>query len=666
MKINKTFVAKLNNDPVTILKSLRVEDLVELIQTANHFYYNKGAPLFDDQIFDIVKDYLAELQPGHPVLTNIGATVGTSNKVPLPFYMGSLDKIKNDEKVFGNWKAKYVGDYVISDKLDGNSGLLVLKNNEVKLYTRGDGIEGQDISHLLPFLKNASSLTLTTLEKKANNVAVRGELIISKGDFEKIKDKGANARNTVAGLINAKIPDMEIAKLTSFVSYEVISPVFPPKEQMEFITNTLCIDCVWNQTLKNQQLDLERLSNTLVERRKVSLYEIDGIVVSHNEIYKRQEQNPEHSFAFKSVITMEKAEVTVTKVEWNMSKDGIFVPIVHFTPVALDGVIITRAHGFNGKFIKDNVIAPGAVIIIMRSGAVIPYIVEIVKKASKPQMPEVNFIWSKTGVDILVDKNALSDTNSEELQLKNIEYFFDKVDVPGLSGGIIKRIFEKGFKSVGAIVGITKEQLLSVEGFKDKLATKVYNAIKDKFANKGANIDLFLLMDASNIMGRGIGSKKVRLICDAIPDIVNKRYVPSIQELIAIKGVESKTAELIVNNLPLVYKFFDDNGLFFGQRKSKENKETTKSNNDNNVSSSPTAALRVVGKSFVFSGVRDKTLEEFIAENGGAVSTSVSSKTTMVVVKDLGSDSSKITKAKSLNVPIITLEDFKSELGIGL
>lgn len=652
IKINKTFVSKLNNDPEGVLKTLKVEEIVEFIQTANHSYYNKGISLVSDEIFDIVKDYLAILQPGHPVLTNIGATVGTTNKVPLPFYMGSLDKIKNDEKVFLNWKKKYEGEYVISDKLDGNSGLLIFNTNEVKLYTRGDGVDGQDISHLLPFLKNASSLLLD--KKINNNVAVRGELIINKKDFDKIKDKGANARNTVAGLLNAKIPNMQVAELTMFVAYEVIFPVLEPKGQMDFITNNLGIDCVWNQTLKTAQLTLDNLSDTLVERRKKSPYEIDGIVVSHNDIHERLQRNPDHSFAFKSVITMEKAEVIVTKVEWNMSKDGIFVPIVHFTPVALDGVIITRAHGFNGKFIKDNVIAPGAVIIIMRSGAVIPYIVEVIKKASKPQMPDVDFIWSKTNVDIMVDKNALSESNNDELQLKNVEYFFDKVNVPGLSSGIIKKMFDKGFKTVGSIVNITKEQLLNVEGFKDKMATKIHKAITDKFVDNGSNIDLFLLIDASNILGRGIGSKKVKMICDVLPDIITKRYIPSIQELIAIKGVEIKTAELFVTNLPYVFKFFDDNGLFFGHRNKKVHKD--------DVLSSPTASLRVSGKSFVFSGVRDKPLEEFIVSNGGSVSLSVSSKTSMVIVKDLESESSKVTKAKSLGVHIMTLEDFKNDI----
>lgn len=658
MKINKTFLTRLNNDPYSVLKSLKVEEIVEFIQTANQKYYNKGVPLVDDQMFDIVKDYLAELQPGHPVLNNIGATIGSSNKVALPFYMGSLDKIKNDEKVFTNWKTKYNGEYVISDKLDGNSGLLVVRNNKGQLYSRGDGIEGQDISHLLPFLKNSTKLA----SLKAKDIAVRGELIMSKVDFETIKDKGvANARNVVAGLINAKIPNIEIAKLTSFVAYEVIFPVLTPKEQMHFIIKTLDIDCAWNKCLTNSQLTLDKLSETLVERRKVSPYEIDGIVVSHNEMYERVQQNPDHSFAFKSVITMEKAEVTVTKVEWNMSKDGIFVPIVHFTPVALDGVTITKAHGFNGKFIKDNVIAPGAVIIIMRSGAVIPYIVEVVKKASKPQMPDTAYIWSKTNVEILVDKLTLSESDSDELKLKNIEYFFDKVDVAGLSGGIIKRIYEKGFKTIGSILNITKNELLTVDGFKDKLATKVHDAIKQKFADKGANVDLFLLMDASNTLGRGIGSKKIKIICDGIPDIITKRYIPSIQELTTIKGIEDKTAQLFVANLPAMFKFFDDNGLSFGAQKKKEIQQ-----NNVEVSASPTASMRVAGKSFVFTGVRDKELEKFISDNGGVVSTSVSSKTHMLLVKqqDAVNESSKVTKAKLLGVQIMTLADFKQELGM--
>jgi DNA ligase (NAD+) len=652
MKINKTFINKLIVDPYGILKTLSKEQIVEVIQTANHKYYNKDTPLFDDQLFDIVKEYLAEIDPTHPVLHNIGATVDKSNKVKLPFYMGSLDKIKNDEKVFTNWKNKYVGDYVISDKLDGNSGLILFKDNQFTMYSRGDGFEGQNISHLLPFLKNKNSFNVNNFLKHGEHIAVRGELIISKRDFKVISDKNANARNTVAGLVNSKIPDLEVANITSFVGYEVVFPIMKPNEQMDFMQNVLKIDCVYNEFLTNKQLTLEKLSDTLVERRQHSDYEIDGIVVTHNQIYKSVKQNPEHSFAFKSIITMEKAEVIVTKVEWNMSKDGIFVPIVHFTPVNLDGVVITKAHGFNGKYIKDNSIAPGSIIIIMRSGSVIPYIVEIVKKSQNPQMPDTPFIWSKTGVDILLDQSSMTAEENNRLQLKNLEYFFDKVDVPGLSGGILKRIYDKGFNSLRKILDITKEDLLSIDGFKDKMAEKIASAIHTKFANKGVHIDVFLLMDASNILGRGIGSKKIKLICDNIPDIIKKQYIPNIIELTNIKGVEEKTAQLFIDNLPKVFKFFGDNNLSL----------TRQQNNEIESQISPTANLRISGKTFVFSGVRDKELEKLIHDNGGVIGSSVSSKTNIVLVKTTDSESSKITKAKSLGVSVMSIEDFKNEI----
>jgi DNA ligase (NAD+) len=320
----------------------------------------------------------------------------------------------------------------------------------------------------------------------------------------------------------------------------------------------------------------------------------------------------------------------------------------------LDGVVITKSHGFNGKFIKDNSIAPGAVIVIMRSGAVIPYIVETIKKAVSPQMPDTPFVWSKTGVDILIDTNSMTNAENNQLQLKNLEYFFDKVDVPGLSGGIIKRIFDKGFDTIGKITAITKEQLLTVDGFKDKMAQKISSAIHNKFINKGSNIDLFLLMDASNILGRGIGNKKIKLICDNIPDIIEKRYIPNITQLTNIKGVEEKTARLFIDNLPKIFRFFDDNNLTF-ERNTVEN---------NIQQLSPTAIIRISGKSFVFSGVRDKDLEKLIVDNGGVVSTTVSSKTHMLLVKTIDGESSKITKAKSLGIIVMTTDDFRNEIKI--
>lgn len=645
MKINKTFINRLSQDPIGILNTLSLDDIVTLIQTANHEYYNKGKPFMSDQIYDVVRNFLQELSPSHPVLKHVGASVGQGHKVKLPFFMGSLDKIKNDEKVLMNWKHAHEGDYVTSDKLDGNSGLLLFKDGAFTLYSRGDGIQGQDISHLLPFLKTKASVD--SFKKAGTLIAVRGELIISKKCFATIADKGANARNTVAGLVNAKVPDLQVVSLTAFVAYEVVFPAMTPVEQMKYMKDVLRLETVHSKVLKNKEFSMDALSTELTTRRQTSPYEIDGIVVSHNAIYPRSQENPEHSFAFKSVLTMEKAEVTVTKVEWNMSKDGFFVPVVHFTPVNLDGVTITRAHGFNGKFIRDNSIGPGATIIIMRSGAVIPYIVETLVKAYHPQMPESQYIWSKSGVDVMLDKHADDSKDKDTLQLRNVQYFFERIDVRGLSSGIVAKVYAHGLKTVGQILSASVDQFLEVEGFQQTLASKVHKAIEDR----KQTLDAYTIMDASNVLGRGIGLKKIKLICDAFPAIIRENYIPTIAELTTLKGVEKKTAEVFVNNLPSLFEFVNFNKLALAEQVSSP------------PVTSPTTALRVAGKTFVFSGVRDKTFEEFLISNGGTVSNTVSGKTNLVLVKDLESQSSKVDKAKTLKVPIQVLQEFKDELG---
>lgn len=649
VKITKSLVSSIEKDPEAVLKTLTVDDIAELIQKANHDYYNKDTPLFSDQIFDIIKEFLASIQPEHPVLKYVGANVAKVNKVALPYYMGSLDKVKNEQKVLDNWIKRYDGPYVLSDKLDGNSGLLMYANGELKLYSRGNGTHGQDLTHLIPFLK--TKFALDDFQRLGNKIAIRGELIINKSDFTYISSENKNARNTVAGLINAKIPDLKIASITSFIAYEVLEPPLKPSEQFTFIKNKLKMKYAFYQV--TPKLTMDGLSDFLESRRKHSEYEIDGIVVTNDAIYPRQTSNPEYSFAFKSIFTMEKAEVNVLKVEWNMSKDGIYVPVVHFTPVQLDGVVISKAHGFNGKYIVDNVIGPGAVIVIMRSGAVIPYIVETIVQASQPQLPDVPFVWSKSGVDIMFDVNNASSHSNDKLKLKNVEYFFEKIDVRGLSSGIVARLFEHGFNTVGKILHIAKKDLLQVEGFQDTLAEKIVKAIE----SKKDSIDPYLVLDASNTLGRGIGYKKIKLICDTYPDIIQERHIPSLIQLTSIKGIELKTAELFIKNLPLAFAFVDDNGLSLVKVDKNSDAPST-----SQASISPSSVSKVKDRTYVFSGVRDKDLKTFIEKHGGHVTGTVSSKTTIVIVKDLEFESSKTTKAKALGIPVMTIDDFKNDI----
>ena len=138
---------------IPVLEKLNENQLSSIIREANKAYYNEE-PFMTDNEFDIVKDYIEQKYPSNEVIHQIGAPVDSAGrKVTLPYPMGSMDKIKPDTGALSSWMSKYNGPYVLSCKLDGVSGLYSTEGSAPKLYTRGDGKVGQDISHLIPHLR---------------------------------------------------------------------------------------------------------------------------------------------------------------------------------------------------------------------------------------------------------------------------------------------------------------------------------------------------------------------------------------------------------------------------------------------------------------------------------------------------------------------------------
>jgi NAD-dependent DNA ligase len=647
VRITKAFINKLNKDPIGTLSELKIDEIVTIIQKSNQAYYNQ-TPMFQDDIYDTIKEYLESKDPNNPILKAVGAAVN-GDKVELPYFMGSLDKIKADEKAIEKFKHAYTCSYVVSDKLDGNSALFCVDSNDsngkYKLYSRGDGEQGQDISHLLPFIQNIPKLTVS-------NLAVRGELIMSKQDFKSVDHKGANARNMVAGIINAKLPDLETAKMVQFVAYELINPRMVPEVQFNHMQK-LGFKVAFNILVSEANLSNTYLSEILVSRRQHSDFEVDGIVIMHNHLHNRVKENPKHAFAFKNVQTMEKAEVVVTKVEWNVSKDGFLIPVVNFQPVKLAGVMIQKASGFNGKYIKDNKIGPGSRIVIIRSGDVIPYIVQTLTPAAtgEAQMPEVAYEWSSTNIDIKI--KAGQDAEADSLvELKNIQYFFDKIDVKGVSSATIAKVYNAGFKTIKSIINITTENLMKIDGFKEKSATNFVSGMRESING----LECVKVMDASNAFGRGFGEKKLKLILDNFPAILTERYVPTIEQLKGIKGIEQKTAQQFIVQMPKFFKFYDDCGLNSCSLAERSVKSVT------GMTPVSPQSQKLKDVVVVFTGFRNKEFELLVQSQGGTVSTTINKKTTHLIVKDInGKESSKEQKARELGVRIITLENFKTE-----
>jgi NAD-dependent DNA ligase len=579
-----------------------------------------------DNEYDIVKEFIEKKYPSNKAIVEIGAQV-ERNKVSLPYPMGSMDKIKPDTGALGNWSAKFKGPYVLSCKLDGVSGMYTTEGAEPKLYTRGDGLVGQDVSHLIPYLRLP----------KTKGVVIRGEFIIPKWTFDtKYKTKFANPRNMVAGIVNHKTINEAVNDL-HFVAYEVINPNKKPSEQIQLLS-TLDVEVVlWRleRTLSN-----EMLSEKLVEWRKNYAYEIDGVIVANDSLYEKKAGNPEHAFAFKMVLSDQIAEAKVVDVIWAASKDGYLKPRVQIEPINLGGVRIEFATGFNGAFINDNKIGVGALIELIRSGDVIPYIRKVIMQASSSKMPSVPYKWNDTHVDIMLEDIESNETVKEKV----LTGFFRGIGVEGLSAGNIARIIEAGYDSVPAILNMDISDFLEVEGFKEKMATKLHDGI----AEKVEAASLVTIMSASNIFGRGFSEKKFELIMDAYPTVLlsSESNAQKIAKITQIKGMAEKSAEAFVEKIPDFIQFIKDAGLV--KKLAPEKKKAIDASNP------------LFGKSIVMTGFRDANLQNLLKEVGAKLGSSVSKNTFILLVKNLeeGEDTGKAAEARKLGIQIMTPQQF--------
>jgi len=614
-------------------KKLNKEEIVKLLKDVDFNYHTLGKSTLNDYEYDEIKDYLKKIDKKNPYFKEVGAEIiDNENKVKLPYFLGSQDKIKDDVKTLEKWLKKYnePSSYIISEKLDGISCLIVCNanaNDDIKIYTRGNGIYGQNITHFKDVIKG--------IPKIKEKIAVRGELIINKENWLKIAHKGANARNVVAGFMNSKKIDMETAACVEFVAYDVLEPRTNIEDAL-IIAKKHNFNIV--RYIKVSKLSIAELYDLLKSWKETSKFEIDGLVITHNDFYKlKSEENPKYSFAFKSMAMQEEVIVTVKDIEWNVSKDKYLKPIIKFDEIKLNGVKIKQATGFNADYISKNNIGIGSRIIIIRSGDVIPHIKVVLTPAlnKKPLFPDVEFIWK--GKDIMINNN----NKNREQDIKIYSYFMKSLNIKGIGEGIIKKLYDNYYDNLMKIINITKEDLLKIEGFKEKSASNLIKSLEE-IKNKNC----LELMTASNLFGRGMGEKKLALILNEYPYICNnqeKALKLKKEEIMKINGMGDKSAILFISNLNDFYKFY--NSLNIKEKKKDENEEKKIINKfKNNI--------------YVFTGIRDKDLEKIIIESGGKVSTTVSSKTTALIVKSYDDNTVKVKTAKELNIPIIEYSEF--------
>jgi NAD-dependent DNA ligase len=625
-----------SEDIFDTIQKLSIDDMEKVLIFASDKYYN-DEPVITDSLFDMIRDFLQLKSPKSKVLKQIGAMPkADKSKVKLPYYLGSMDKIKPPSNKLDNWCDKYNAPYVLSDKLDGVSALLVYSKNEdePKLYTRGTATHGMDISSLLRYINIPSKDTIFN-NIKSNKISFRGELIINKTRFEKNwASSMKNARNAVSGLVNSKTINPKLAHDTYLVLYQIIDPVYNTIEQLKIIKE-LGFKTVHHKVINI--LSFKKLSKYLLKRRTKSKYIIDGIIITNDDIHPiNKDGNPEYAFAFKDVLDDQKALSKVIDIEWNNTKDNILMPTIIIEPIDVGGVTIKRVTGNNAKFIVDNEIGIGAEVEVIRSNDVIPKIQRVIKGATV-KLPEGE--WNTSGVHLI----NTNDDNNNDSKIKNIYYFFSTIGSMGLGEKVIEKIYNAGYHTILDFLTLTIDDIKEIDGFKQKSAENIISSIQ----KSTTNIPLAILMKASNKLGRGMGEERAKDVLEKYPNIMNdyKKYTEFefINMLKVIDGWEAKTSTIFAQNFKHFVDFYESIKKYISVDTSIKEKQQGK----------------LSGMKIVMSGFRDKTLGDFIENNGGEISSGVSKNTNILIIKDNSvMNTTKVIKAKELGIIIHTIDTF--------
>ena len=624
-----------------------IETYIDILKAADDLYYNDDESFLTDSEYDAIRRYAERINPSHVYFTGVGSEV-RGNKVKLPYPMGSLDQIYEGE--IGDWIDKNnlnEQQVIISDKLDGASAMVIYdKNGNLQIaYSRGNGIEGADIYR--HFVKMGS-----VPKNVGKELVVRGEVIIEIASFPWLRTQifnragkpYKNPRNMVSGLLNAKENDPLVYRFMRFVAYEIINGNGAKSEQLRQLDN-LGFEVVESLGVYGKKLDDEFLTKHLTLRKQNSRYEIDGLVIDVDSDTKRKEMNPTretlnpaYAIKYKVLDINNVANAKVIGVDWNISKHGYIKPRVRIEPVDLGGVTIEYATGFNAKFICDNKIGKGAIIEIVRSGDVIPFIQHVVESAEEPDLPnDINWTWTENEngekVDIVINNPEDHDT----VIVKRIVDFFEKIDAPMLKIGNVKKLFENGFDTVSKIIKAEKDDLVEILGENGK---KIYDGLKEKLQD----IELYKIIGAYSTQ-RGIGVRRMKMVQKALgSELLCECNDPTV--IANINGFDEKTGKLVID---AINEFKD---LYY------EIKEYVTIAEDKQQSGI------LSGQKICMTGFRDKQLASLIEDLGGEVQSSVSGKTTMVIALNPNSNSSKIKKAKEKGIAVLSIDEFKEKVGL--
>ena len=650
----------------------RIKELTKQLEYHNNLYYNMDEPEISDFEYDKMLKELENLEEQFPSLksplspTNrVGGNAGEKfSPVTHTVVMESLhDSFSHDELRDFDRKVREVSpnvQYVVEPKFDGLSVSCEYENGVfVRGSTRGDGTTGEDVTDNL--------MTIKSLPKRIANapeyLEVRGEVYMSFESFNELTKRQEeneektfkNPRNAAAGSLrqkNAKITAQRKLDIYVFNIQQVRGAELTTHSQSLNYLTELGFPTAFYKVYDNIDdviSEIERIG----DMRGSFDFAIDGAVVKVNSFETRlllgsTAKYPKWAEAYK--YPPEEKPTKLLNIEINVGRTGVLTPVGNFEPVLLAGTTVSRATLHNKDFIEEKGICVGDTVIIRKAGEIIPEVLSV-KVHSENAVPfEFPTLCPSCGSPVSQDEGeaAIRCTNTDcpAQLMRHLIHFVgrDAMDIDGLGPAVLEQLVNEGLvKSPADLYRLKIDDVSNLERMAEKSANNLISAVEKSKEN-----ELYRLVFALGI--RNIGLKAAKLLCENFPtidDILNAKAV----DFETIDGF-GKVMALSIEN----YFALDGTKELISDLKSLGLKMKS--------SASKSSGGIFSGKTFVLTGtlptMKRSEASKIIEENGGKTSSSVSKKTSYVLAGEEAG--SKLTKAQSLGITIITEDEFKAML----
>lgn len=593
------------------IEKLSAEELEALVRHHNERYFRLNKPEISDYEFDKLTRRLRKLRPASPALQELSEG-SLGQKVVHKQPMLSLDKCYEREEL-ESWAAGIQGDFLVMPKIDG-AACSLRYDPEGKLAvaaTRGDGRSGEDITANVVRLPDVPK----TLASRAHEVEVRGEVYMRLSDFEGYAREFANPRNLAAGAIKMKeLPDGQLYPL-HFFAYDLLGIDIPTEKQK--------FEWLKEQGFTPADFEIrprEELQAAYDEHQKLRDqrdYEVDGVVYRANNTRERDRlgvtaHHPRFAIAYK--FQGDDATTTLKQIEWSVSRTGAITPVGIIEPVQLSGATVSRCSLHNAGMVKKLGVRPGAKVVVMRRGGVIPNLEQVLERG--PQEAEFPETCPSCGKPTRVDGDFLFCSEPDrcpDAVAGRFIHYMAVLEIEGMGDKLVRAALKAGIlKELPDLYTLAPEQLQGLERMGETSSKKIVANIQ---ASRKVPLASFLRALGLDELGQHMAGVLTRW------GSLEKVLAITEEELAAQHGVGALTAKAVVEGLRANRSLIERLSQYV----------TTTVASAEDFSGSPFA-----GKSVVFTGKLEtldrRQAQKLVVELGGSTPSGVSKELSMLVV----------------------------------